>query len=149
MSAETFPFAQSFPMYAWNRPLWQFASNNLSHSQVFGTRHRSGYYLSVVPTKLKNTTNSDNPLLIVQTVGAPTEAAERSVQISTVQGGGAEVKEEIPPQVEEEEELSEEESAVRVVQIDNKRKGETSESKGLDTDCSPRKKKHLFTERDY
>lgn len=66
-------------MYPWNQNLWMYArAHNFNPGVSLYTRHRSGYLTFIEPTAQRNTSESSNPLLIVQTAtGAPSKESER------------------------------------------------------------------------
>ena len=70
----------SFP---WNQNLWLYARAQKFDPSTCSlhTRHRSGYFSFVTPTNQKNSSDSNNPLLLVQTTGAPSSESERQVLI--------------------------------------------------------------------
>ena len=64
-------------MFPWNKNLWMFArATNYNPTTSLYTRHNSGYYLDLVRTSQRNTSESENPLLILQTAGEPTKASK-------------------------------------------------------------------------
>ena len=99
-------------MYPWNNQLWLYArSQNYNPGTTsLHTRHRSGYVEFLTQTSHKNSTESDNPLLLVATTGEPSRESERyfnplrqierflmysyrSINSWTIQGGGCQTDE--------------------------------------------------------
>ena len=78
--------------YPWKNKLWVYAraqNFNIENCALQTcTRQRTGLFEFLTSTKQQSSTNSDNPLLIVQTVGKPSKESERIVQTATIQSGG-------------------------------------------------------------
>ena len=62
-------------MFPWNQNLWMYARAQKFNPETCNlhTRVRSGYFSFINPTHQRNTTNSENPLLIVSTTNSPPE----------------------------------------------------------------------------
>ena len=64
--------------FPWNKSLWLYArASEYQPTRSLYSRHQSGYYIDLVRTSQKSTTESENPLLIVSSTGAPSKATER------------------------------------------------------------------------
>ena len=61
-------------MFPWNKTLYLYTNtSNYKPSTHLFQRHRSGLYFELQRTSQPNTSESHNPLLIIQTAGEPKE----------------------------------------------------------------------------
>ena len=66
--------------FPWNRQVWMYSKSsnfNPSHWPLIINRHGGRIVPFLIPTGQRNTSESNNPLLITQIAGAPGWEAER------------------------------------------------------------------------